>query len=97
MVVMEGMITNNYGPDQWVVVSIADNGVVHVWGHERRPFDTVGKAAAYKKNFIKHEKDNVLDEEDTPSRFVVCKILGGNGPSDGEGGMIPNTPTKGSA
>lgn len=64
--------------DRWVVVSIASNGQVHVWGKNRQPFDTIGKAAGYKKGFIEHEKKNILpySDDQTPSRFVVCKILG---------------------
>ena len=69
--------------DQWVVVSIASNGQVHVWGKDRQPFDTVGKASTFKKGFVKHERENILpyEKDQTPSRFVVCKILGGDGPS----------------
>lgn len=64
--------------DQWVVVSIASNGQVHVWGNNGQPFDTVSKAGLYKNGFITHEKKEILpyEKDQTPSRFVVCKILG---------------------
>jgi hypothetical protein len=70
--------------DQWVVVSIASNGQVHVWGKNRQPFPTVGKAASFKKGFIEYEARELLPYSDdkTPSRFVVCKILGTDPPED---------------
>lgn len=59
----------------YVVVSIADNGVVHAWGDEGgQPFP--GRSSAQRRVRELRRNDQELYSDEAPTRFSVCKILG---------------------
>lgn len=63
-------------PGKYVVVTIADNGVVHAWGSSKdEPYDTIGKAQAGAERARRSTLDlyGTLDGVE----FKVCKILEG--------------------
>jgi hypothetical protein len=68
-----------------VVVTIADNGVVHAWGegpvvdpgHTVRPFATRTRARAVAAQFRREERRKWLEEgEEIRVKVKVCKVLG---------------------
>lgn len=59
-----GLIT-----DQWVVVTIAINGVVHAWGPFATPHHARRRVAEFRND--EHE----MGRDPIEVRYVVCKIL----------------------
>lgn len=66
-----------------VVVTIADNGIVHAWGEgpvvtdnpdEVRPFATRTRARAVAAEFRRRDREDYPDRE--PTVVKVCKVLG---------------------
>lgn len=67
----------------YVVVSIADNGIVHAWGagpaggEDIVPFTTRTEARRVRDGMARKEKQEWLEEgEQVRVRFKVCKVLG---------------------
>ena len=58
----------------YVVVSIAENGVIHAWGDSNgQPFPTKAKAHTEYNNLEAIEK---YTYDEVTTKFKVCKILG---------------------
>jgi hypothetical protein len=65
-----------------VVVTIADNGVIHAWGEgpvvgnpeQVKPFATRTRARAVAAQFRREDREQYPDREPTVVR--VCKVLG---------------------
>ena len=67
-----------------VVVTIADNGVVHAWGEGPvvgdpglvKPFATRARARTVASQFRREEKRRIEEGEDGTVQVKVCKVLG---------------------
>lgn len=65
-----------------VVVTIADNGIVHAWGEgpvvgnpdQVRPFASRTRARAVAAEFKRRDREDYPDH--TPTVVKVCKVLG---------------------
>lgn len=58
--------------EQFVVVTVADNGVVHAWGKNRdKPYESRSQAASAIK---KHKRKRPEDVKGV--QFKVCRIMG---------------------